>query len=193
MSRNANSDGPGEFSRPLSIEDIDFEKAEFVVEPTAEECEALSERLDVINIANLVGAVSFSRRGNDGLQARISLTAEVTQTCGITLDPVDERIDEQFDISFLPGDGFTGENSLDLDIAGDGPPEPIMDGVIDLGELISQLLAVSIDPYPRKRESSAKSLLGAGAALNGVEGHGGEGTSEGGPFSELQKLKNRLN
>lgn len=192
MSRNTNLGEPGEFSRPLRIEDVTFKRSEFLVEPTAEECAALSERLGVVTIKNLIGSVSFNRRrNNDGLRAHISLTAEVTQICGMTLDPVDEHVDEQFDILFLSGEGFTPENNLDF--AGDDPPELIMDGVMDLGELLSQLLAVSIDPYPRKRGSSAEALSGAGMALNGVNGDGGKGAGGDGPFSELRKLKNRLN
>ena len=59
------------------------------------------------------------------------------------------------------------------------PPETIIDGVIDIGELAAQFLALALDPYPRA----------PGVALDQVWSDGDEPTSS--PFAAIEKLKRR--
>jgi hypothetical protein len=84
-----------------------------------------------------------------------AVRARVGQTCVVTLDPVDNEIDETVDVTFAPAEqipqlaDFAHEApASDVEIP-DGP-EPIVDGVIDLGRLATDVLLLAIDPYPRK-------------------------------------------
>lgn len=65
--------------------------------------------------------------------------------------------------------------------------EPITGGQIDLGEVIAQLLAVEIDPYPRK-----SGAVFVDVSPNKHAGESGETTSEN-PFAILASLKNKKN
>ena len=55
------------------------------------------------------------------------------------------------------------------------PPEPIVDGAIDLGGITLEFLALALDPYPRKPGASFESSAGD----TGIES----------PFAALAKLK----
>jgi len=81
--------------------------------------------------------------------------ARIGQTCVVTLDPIENEIDEKVDLMFAPEEQIPQLSNL-VDEAIDGvaeipdSPEPIVDGVIDLGRLAIDVLFLAIDPYPRK-------------------------------------------
>jgi uncharacterized metal-binding protein YceD (DUF177 family) len=84
--------------------------------------------------------------------------ARIGQTCVVTLDPIENEIDEEVDLTFAPPEQIPQLAAL-LDEAteiGDeipDPPEPIENGVIDLGRLATDVLFLAIDPYPRKPDA----------------------------------------
>ncbi len=81
--------------------------------------------------------------------------ARIGQTCVVTLDPIENDIDEPIDLIFAPPEQIPELAALvDEDVEGESeipdPPEPIENGVIDLGRLATDVLFLAIDPYPRK-------------------------------------------
>jgi uncharacterized metal-binding protein YceD (DUF177 family) len=80
--------------------------------------------------------------------------ARVGQTCVVTLEPIENDIDEEVDLIFAPAEEIAPQIDADDD---DGqstiadPPEPIENGMIDLGRLATDVLFLAIDPYPRKQ------------------------------------------
>jgi len=89
---------------------------------------------------------------NDG-RVRVAgrLVARIGQTCVVTLDPIENNIDETIDLIFAPPEQIPDR----ADDADEGPDaadqmEPIENGIIDLGRLATDVLYLAIDPYPRK-------------------------------------------
>jgi uncharacterized metal-binding protein YceD (DUF177 family) len=83
------------------------------------------------------------------------VTARIGQTCVLTLDPIENEIDEAIDLMFAPPEQIPALADLvDADIESESeipdPPEPIINGVIDLGRLATDALLLGVDPYPRK-------------------------------------------
>src|ERR1051325_5235269 len=79
----------------------------------------------------------------------------VGQTCVVTLEPVENAIDEAIDLIFAPPEQIPTlahliEQAAGSDAAIGDPPEPIMDGSIDLGRVATDAFFLGIDPYPRK-------------------------------------------
>jgi len=80
--------------------------------------------------------------------------ARVAQNCIVTLDPIENDIDEEIDLIFAPSgqipelaEPADGDDSaIDMTDA----PEPIENGIIDLGRLATDVLYLAIDPFPRK-------------------------------------------
>lgn len=92
-------------------------------------------------------------------EGRVSVTGKVTgrveQTCVVSLDPVENDIDEELAVVFAPpsqipvsAKSVQKEEGADAEIP--DLPEPIVHGAIDLGKLATEFLVLGIDPYPRK-------------------------------------------
>ena len=99
---------------------------------------------------------SFDLSHGSGGQIHVvgHLTARVGQTCVVTLDPIENDIDEDIDLTFAPADQVQQLiDGLD-EQAEEGempePPEAIENGMIDLGRLATDVLFLAVDPYPRK-------------------------------------------
>lgn len=156
-----------------------------------------SERQAVIDDFELLGlpefAASFELKPwrRDGVIAKGRLKAQVVQACVVTLDPVEQAIDEEFEIFFLPeeaanrfaGEGASGE--IDVDFEGEDPPEAIVAGEIDLAAIALEQLALALDPYPRAK--------GAATAASRLSREEPEEKDEGrpSPFAVLAKLKDK--
>ena len=101
---------------------------------------------------------SFDLRHKSGGQVQVTgrVQARIGQSCVVTLDPIESEIEEPIDLTFAPA----GPTTPRVDLADDDrneledeigeQPEPIVDGVIDLGRLATDMLFLAIDPYPRK-------------------------------------------
>ncbi|BBB99650.1 uncharacterized metal-binding protein YceD (DUF177 family) [Bradyrhizobium japonicum] len=81
--------------------------------------------------------------------------ARVGQTCVVTLDPIENEIDEPIDVVFAPPEQIPQMADLVDDADGSDeetpdPPEPIVGGFIDIGRLATDALFLGVDPYPRK-------------------------------------------
>jgi hypothetical protein len=119
---------------------------------------------------------------NDG---RVHVTGRVHaligQTCVVTLDPIENEIDEEIDLEFAPpGDVPTlGDLVEEAEQRGEevpDAPEPIVAGVIDLGRVATDALFLAIDPYPRKPGAVFEPQITSGEA----EDH---------PFAALKALQ----
>jgi len=81
--------------------------------------------------------------------------ARIGQTCVVTLELIENDIDEPIDLEFAPPEQIPELADL-VDEAEDSeeeipdPPEPIMGGMIDLGRVATDAILLAIDPYPRK-------------------------------------------
>jgi uncharacterized metal-binding protein YceD (DUF177 family) len=84
--------------------------------------------------------------------------ARIGQTCVVTLDPIENEIDEPIDLVFAPPEQIPDLSEL-VDEATESvkeipdPPEPIIRGVIDLGRLATDALFLAVDPYPRRPDA----------------------------------------
>ena len=79
----------------------------------------------------------------------------IGQTCVVTLEEMETDIDEPIDLTFAPSEQIPEMSAL-VDEAGESdeetpdPPEPIENGMIDLGRVATDALYLAVDPYPRK-------------------------------------------
>jgi uncharacterized metal-binding protein YceD (DUF177 family) len=132
-----------------------------------------------IGIADLAGLREVSdfqasfdvTRCGAGLRVIGYVHAEVSQSCVVTLDPVENTIDEDIHLLFLPG---SAEPQADGETVEDAP-EPLVDGRIELGAIATEFLVLGIDPYPRKADVAFEP---PGADNNGAH-----------PFAVLATLK----
>jgi uncharacterized metal-binding protein YceD (DUF177 family) len=113
---------------------------------------------DVAGLREVLSAsASFDLTPKNGGRVHVAghVRARVGQTCVVSLDPIENDIDEAIDLIFAPPEQIPELSDLvdeaaESDVEIPDPPEPIVNGVIDLGRLATDALFLAIDPYPRK-------------------------------------------
>ena len=173
-----------EFSRVLAVEGLTPDKVrKETVEATAKECAALAKRFDLRELSNFKADLRIRRvEGGDVVRLEGKLSADVVQTCVVSLQDVHAHIEGEFDTFFAEGTKhsakkFGDEADLGID-DDDSAPEVLHNGQLDLGEIVAQYLSVELDPYPRAPGVS----LAAQLAEAGME-------VKNNPFSVLKNLK----
>jgi uncharacterized metal-binding protein YceD (DUF177 family) len=112
----------------------------------------IARALDLQALDRLEAEVSVAP-AVEGFEARGTLHAELTQTCGVTLEPLPAELRTDFALRFVEaGEAETIEpaHEVVVTLEDDDPPDVIEDGVVDLGAYVVEHLALALDPFPRK-------------------------------------------
>ena len=182
-----------EFSRPIPRERLGGQILIEEISATPQERTALARRFRLLGLGLLRATAKIepgdgAHRKNGAGLLRLSghLSAEVSQACVVTLEPVPSRIEEDFTLVYSletePALALVEVAEVVVDPEAEDSPEPLGAGGLDLGEAVAQQLAVALDPYPRV----------SGAAL--AEAPGTPANPESGPgrgFAVLEALKRR--
>jgi hypothetical protein len=120
--------------------------------------EAMAEAAGLREIS--AAHASFDLAPKSGGQVHVTgrVQARIGQTCVVTLEAIENAIDEPVDLTFVPVEQMPQLLHSADDVPGDDdetadPPEPIENGTIDLGRLATDVLYLAIDPYPRKPDA----------------------------------------
>jgi len=136
---------------PMSIGDVPEGALRVELEADEPTCRAVAEAAGVNEIAQLKACFDLARRGRNGLHVVGTVSALVGQLCVVSLEPVVNQVEEAIDLVFGPDTAVeTSARSLDIAIDATDPPEPLVNGVVDLGAIATEFLILGIDPYPRK-------------------------------------------
>lgn len=116
---------------------------------------ALVRRLGVIDLPRFSATFRLApRRGGRAYLLDAHLSAEVVQSCVVSLEPVAEEIEEDlrilFDRDMTPDPEMMGPPQEGLFEGEVTDFEPLDGGEIDIGEILCQFLALALDPYPRR-------------------------------------------
>jgi uncharacterized metal-binding protein YceD (DUF177 family) len=120
------------------------------VEATAEEKRRLADAYDLREVRSLSASVTLEPIGG-GIAVEGRIVADIVQTCVVSLVPVDEHIDEPFEVRFvrdpdrIPQPG----SEIVVDPEAEDPPELLEGNSIDIGALVEEYFALAINPYPR--------------------------------------------
>ena len=167
-----------EFSRPRRLDQIGQGEAEVTVTAEPAERAALAERFGLLAIDSLEARYTL-HSDTGGIRATGHLSAQVTQACVASYEPVPATIEEDFNIRFLPE---LEESADEFELSEDECDTVFYSrSAIDLGEAAAETLALALDPFPRS-PTAVEALKAAGVL--------GEG--EVGPFSGLAALRDKL-
>ena len=171
---------------PLRVEDVHEAGRHVVLTADAATLKALAAFADVESVTGLQATFDVTRRGKAGLRVTGEVRAKVGQTCVVSLEPMQTEIAEAVDVVYevpkpepaAPSRAAPATAEMPDTIAFEDeadPPEPLIDGIADLGALATEFLVLGIDPYPRKPDASFE------------QPQGDPGMA--GPFAALAKLK----
>jgi hypothetical protein len=166
------------WSVPVAVDDIPETGLHFDIEAPAEARAEIVRLAGLRELLALSAAFDLTRRGAGAhLVGRVK--ARVGQTCVVTLEPIENDIDESIDLVFAPTRSDARKtDSSDRKGGGDDPPEALVGGKLDLGAVATEFLLLGIDPYPRR----------AGVEFAAIKADD-DSTR---PFAGLEALKKRL-
>jgi hypothetical protein len=146
----------GPWSVPVSVHEVPATGRRFELEADEPTRAAIAKSADLRALPRLTATFDVSRHGSAGLHVVGRVRATVGQVCGVTLDPIDNEVDESLDLVFVPGaigplaDPQARES---VEVSGDDPPEPLQNDRVDLGAIATEFLILGIDPFPRKPDA----------------------------------------
>lgn len=130
---------------------------------TEAERKALAQRLDLAVISSLSADVTLHRERGNIIHVNGLMKANITQHCVMTMDPVQTQIEETFEGWYADQERIVmlakaRHDRLGRLVDSEVPildesedPEPLVNGMIDIGELVVQNLSLALDQFPRRR------------------------------------------
>jgi len=167
------------WSVPVAVDEIPDSGLHVEIEAAPAVRAAVAELAGLREVTQLAATFDLARRGA-GVHVTGRVHGRVGQTCVVTLDPVQNEIDEAVDLVFAPGAGEAAARGPAPTAAADAdePPESLRGGAVDLGAVATEFLVLGIDPYPRKAGAEFTPPRVADAGEH--------------PFAALAALKKRL-
>jgi len=161
-----------EYSKEIDIRRIGVNNSHYSLTADEEQCRALAARFDIVRLNYLKAEVDIRLTARDEYTVEGTFSASVRQICGVTLEEFDNVLSGDFMELFTtaPVKKKDAELLTDEEI-----PTPIEGGVIDIGEVVAETLALNIPVFPRKPDAVFIYESGKDKDEN--------------PFSVLKKLK----
>lgn len=170
-----------EFSFPVAVAKIGREPLTVTFEADERQRALLAKRYGILSVDSLAGQAVLCRE-SDGMTIAVkgAFKATVTQACVVTLEPVPDEIEEDFEGWYLDesqAKSFMKARKLRADTEIDDPfdehedeqtmmpaehddPEPVLNGSVEVGELVAQYLSLALDPYPKSEKALALGPVG---------------------------------
>lgn len=168
-------------TRKVRVSEI-ADNVETSLSATATERAAIADLLDLVALEFLDFAYRLRRDGGGRVHLSGRLTAEATQTCVVTLEPVPASIDVPVEVEFWPERLIADLEKKAEDPSHSGVidwPEAVTDDTIDLGPVVYESFATALDPYPKKE----------GASFEWSQDDKDQEARETSPFAALKQLK----
>ena len=144
-----------------------------------EERAAISKALGLKALDTLAADYRITSVPGGGWRLKGTLSADLVQSCVVTLEPVPAAVSETFDVEFWRdlGEPEGGEDKSVLE----GPDvESLTGDTLDVGRIVFEAFSAAIDPYPRA----------PGAALDWRDPKA-KNPQKSNPFSVLGRLKDK--
>jgi hypothetical protein len=152
------TDKPDPWSVPVTVAQIPDTGLHRDIEADRAVRDAMAEAAGLREILSASASLDVTPKSGGRVHVAGHVRARIGQTCVVTLEPIENDIDEPIDLIFAPPEQIPQladlvDEAADSDVEIPDPPEPIVDGVIDLGRLATDALFLGIDPYPRRPDA----------------------------------------
>ena len=156
-----NNSVQSEWPYQIDAEEISATPQSYFLSANAQERKDIARRLEIQSLEELSATLNISRDAS-GMRIEVlgQLKANVIQNCVITDEPIEGWIEEDFQawfadqeqtVSFVQAkkerQSKKGHQEVEMTEESEDP-EPIVDGMIEAGELVIQYLSLAINPYP---------------------------------------------
>ena len=143
------------WSVPLAVSEVPDTGRHVDLAADAQARGAIAKLAGLAVLPRLKASFEVTRRGRGGLRVVGRVSATVGQTCVVTLEPIENEVDELIDLVFVPAAELppSGHDAGEVEVPLEDAPEPLVGGHVDLGAIATEFLMLAIDPYPRKPDA----------------------------------------
>jgi uncharacterized metal-binding protein YceD (DUF177 family) len=189
------------FSHKIAADTAGVEVEKLTITASPEENKALAAHLNIQSLEGLRADIKLERiRGGRVIHVSGVVRGSIEQICVKSLEPFQTELSEAFEawyadpeqaVSFQKAkqkkelERQQGEAPM---IAEEDEPEPIQDGMLDLGDTVRQFLSLAIDPYPVNPEVLNKAAEERSEHVI----HQEEDITDKNPFAALKDWKRKL-
>jgi len=172
-----------ELSRVISLEQLKGNHFELEIEANEAECQALAKRFDLIELKNFTAHLIFTMTPSKSpIFVKGNFEASVIQACVVTLEPVPSEIKGEYRCEYSQEITLEDVEIIEFSEEAEDPPEAIIDGVFDVGIMLTEEFGLALDPFPRAPGADFDEVR---KATNGKL----EEPDSNNPFAVLKKLK----
>lgn len=175
-----------ELTYPVFWSDVPQNGVSKKITATTQECRKLAELLDVVSLSQVEADFKITRWRGSGLKVAADIRAEVVQNCVVSLEKISTSLNEQTEWFFKPETRLEKNNEpetvLQIDPSGVDPADPLIEGRINLGDLLAEHLCLMIDPFIRSP------LVEFDAICENLRESPASGTSNISPFAILKQI-----
>jgi len=172
MSKTGTTDKSGMIEKPdpwrvpVGVEKIPDTGLHRDLEADQATCDAVADVGGLRAVLSVQASLDVTPMRGGRFQVEGRVRARIGQTCVVTLEEIENDIDEPIDLIFAPPDQIPEMAALvdeaeETDEETPDPPEPIENGIIDLGRVATDALYLGVDPYPRKPDAVFAPLVAA--------------------------------
>ncbi len=163
-----------EWSCFFDVATLEGTRHTLTIAPDAEERLKLAARLGLLSLNALTADLVIARKsGALAYHVTGTFRADIVQACVVTLEPIASTITDTLESWFADPEGTitiaklrharqTQKNQGETPLLEEkDDPESLVNGQIDLGELVTQFLSLALDPYPHAEGVALESLAPA--------------------------------
>jgi hypothetical protein len=138
------------WSVPVAVHELSEAGRRYQITPDERTRAALCRFAQLRDLPRLEATFDVVRRGRSMVHVVGHVSATVGQNCIVTLEPIVNEVEEGIDVVYTSETAEGDHDAIDIDFAAKEPPEPLVGGVLDLGQVATEFLMLGIEPYPRK-------------------------------------------
>lgn len=174
-----------DLSLSLAVSEIDRDAKSFTLTATESQLADLTERFGLVELNTLNASVSVSSKGaEEGILLKGEVKADLVQRCITTLVDVPETVDTPFELLLVDPETADRMDADESFLDAEQPEYDALEGdIVEVGEIVAQTVAISMNPYPRAEGAALTSGNKQGISVNEPE------LEKKNPFAALGKLK----
>src|ERR1044071_5540231 len=161
MNQTTENKQKSELERVVDLDRMGPSGAALEIAPSDSERAALAKRFGFLGLPVFSARVTVDRLVGGQIVVEGRLRGRIVQACVLTLDPVNQDLDETFRIVFKPdmADDRDPESGEAVLASQADAPEPLTGNMLDVGEIVAEQLSLAADPYPRRPGAKLEDVL----------------------------------
>ncbi len=135
------------FYHPIIIDELRGAEKKYTITTSTKQNQHIAQILKVVSIKEL-SATIYLRQQNNYITIDGSIKTTIEQESVISLDVFDKK--HNIDFNMLFDKSLNYQKQRELENEGKDAPDIIINGKIDLADIIIEQIALNLDEYPKK-------------------------------------------